>query len=549
MFANAGYDYGRDRVVTQGSPAEATDDTDSELGEMLPDPVIDVDPVKRRSPPTLPPLPRNNPFAEDDSPAIQQVNANDKNSIDNLSFKRDSDYGKSRPILSTMPLISSPDADESAADLEDFAVNTPNLLAVGQKQTAAIRDNAAIHQYEFMNAGVDLTTCGTFFGLYRNHLLTNLDIIANHVASEGTGIEGSPLIIDEQDELDKDQASNNFFAGTQIKEAPSPHHQPMVGKESGFVNIREGLEHIPQQWSHPQENLRQVLEDYPEAGIFGIVEEQHIDMTRDSNTPEHRVILKPVSQKAKAKAKARSVQSSKFSELEGEIPSFIDHRQRKNKSKPPPPIITHNLSTEEQFLAVAREQRAANKRAADNTFATRSAVIIDEDPTRVRGSKKSRANDTQAGPSFVRAQGAAGEIGNRYDDTQTYPNFTRAPNGVNDVDITINGNHGLPKIDPDEAARRRANAERHGVLELSELPSFSPFEVEAYRSPTISPITPEPEFAPLPAPLTPNPPAYAGQFEGISLYDLYTLARQPMTIRKSSQPPSLPFPSLFPFHP
>ena len=162
MFANAGHNNGHDqaRMGTLGSPPEAADDTDSELGEMLPEPVINVDPVKRRSP-MLPALAHNNPF-DIDSPVLQPVNGNDNNSIDDLSFEEVSDYGKSEPILSTPSLTSSLDETESAADLDDFAINTPNLVAVGQAQAAAILDKTAPHQYEFINAGVGLTTRGMF---------------------------------------------------------------------------------------------------------------------------------------------------------------------------------------------------------------------------------------------------------------------------------------------------------------------------------------------------------------------------------------------------
>ena len=99
MFANAGHENGQDRVrvVTQGSPAEGADDAESDLGDMLPGPIIDVDPVKRRSP-VLPAIKHNNPFDEEDSPVLQPVDSNDKNSIDNLSFGRASDGGKSEPI-------------------------------------------------------------------------------------------------------------------------------------------------------------------------------------------------------------------------------------------------------------------------------------------------------------------------------------------------------------------------------------------------------------------------------------------------------------------
>jgi hypothetical protein len=99
MFANACHQ-GQE---THGSPPEAPEDTDSELGDLLPEPIIDFDPVKRYSPalpifkrdhpfdeeesPVLQPTRRNNPFDEEDSPALP-VNAGDQNSIENLSYGR-----------------------------------------------------------------------------------------------------------------------------------------------------------------------------------------------------------------------------------------------------------------------------------------------------------------------------------------------------------------------------------------------------------------------------------------------------------------------------
>ncbi|RMZ88485.1 hypothetical protein DV736_g4281, partial [Chaetothyriales sp. CBS 134916] len=220
--------------------------------------------------------------------------------------------------------------------------------------------------------------------------------------------------------------SSKTDTSSDISEYPSPYNR------SPSIPGSHSTETPPFQ-AQPSQGSQKSHEDDGQPGHSRVGRAASLlDLINDSDSGFERVILKPISQKAKIHKLSRT-----FPELEGELASFIDHRQRKYKAKPPPPITTYNLGTKAKFQ---------------------------EDSNNSNGSKKLRHDDTRnqpaAPPSLDRAQSTAGSL---------------------------------------RTSALRATALPSGIIK--------------------------------------SPPAYAGQFNGLSLYDLYVLSREPMTIRNTPRNP------------
>jgi len=123
----------------------------------------------------------------------------------------------------------------------------------------------------------------------------NAEIIDNHFASLGTSLEGNLDLGILADNIEKEKATEDFFGGIEVREAPTPDHVPVVD-EDGFVDRREGLEDWPQLWQPDKETLA----DYVVPGCEN-------SSTQHNNTPilvkinGEKQILQPKSQKNKVR--------------------------------------------------------------------------------------------------------------------------------------------------------------------------------------------------------------------------------------------------------
>ncbi|RMD45048.1 hypothetical protein DV735_g92, partial [Chaetothyriales sp. CBS 134920] len=117
-----------------------------------------------------------------------------------------------------------------------------------------------------------------------------------------------------------------------------------------------------------------------------------IDLTGDSDSDSApaRVILKPVSQKAKVE-KMPYVLRNHQGRLE--LPSFINHRRQQNKTKKPASIETENLRTLNSYTTEAWSKASCRLHIRN--------PIIKQRPSNTRvsnGSKKRRSNDSNHSP-------------------------------------------------------------------------------------------------------------------------------------------------------
>lgn len=114
-----------------------------------------------------------------------------------------------------------------------------------------VLDTCTAAQFAFAMAGIDLDTKGEsrfdshFFTVTENGLL---DVVDNHLAALGTGLEGH-LTVDEAEEVEeKQKATEIFYVGVKPEEAPGQFHAPLIDETSGYGNYREGMDEFPDMW-------------------------------------------------------------------------------------------------------------------------------------------------------------------------------------------------------------------------------------------------------------------------------------------------------------
>ncbi|KIY01320.1 uncharacterized protein Z520_02872 [Fonsecaea multimorphosa CBS 102226] len=197
-----------------------------------------------------------------------------------------------------------------------------------------ILESPELAQFAFAHAGVDVTT---------------KDMIDNHFAALGTGLEGH-LHIDIEEELEKEKASESFFGGIQAREGPTAYHAPVVD-EDGFADRREGLEDWPQLWAQDKETL----DDYVIPGSESLSMQLSKTADHEDNGDNGvKPILQPKSQKKKAKAHFREYPDSYYN-ADGTVndPEF----QPVQPVQPPRPLTI---------------RKKVKKRNARDSFVTRS---------------------------------------------------------------------------------------------------------------------------------------------------------------------------------
>lgn len=126
------------------------------------------------------------------------------------------------------------------------------------------------------------------FALILSSPLNNpLDIVDNHLAALGTGLEGH-LQLDEAEEVEKQRATEDFYVGVKPEEAPGQFYAPLINETSGYGNYREGMEDFPEMWQPDTECMAQPL--VPSS------EETPAEVVKSAKAP--KAMLKPKSRKA-----------------------------------------------------------------------------------------------------------------------------------------------------------------------------------------------------------------------------------------------------------
>lgn len=63
-------------------------------------------------------------------------------------------------------------------------------------------------------------------------------------------------------------ATAGFYGGYAVEESPSPYHAPNVDDDAGFGDIRDGCEHVPEQWTHEETQAHVVAPYKLESNSF-----------------------------------------------------------------------------------------------------------------------------------------------------------------------------------------------------------------------------------------------------------------------------------------
>ncbi|KAH0842923.1 hypothetical protein AYO21_03359 [Fonsecaea monophora] len=221
-----------------------------------------------------------------------------------------------------------------ANEVQNGTSNSPN--------SGFILDTPELAQFAFARAGVDVTT---------------KDVIDNHFAAIGTGLEGR-LYIDVEEELEKEKATESFFGGVEAREGPSPDHIPVVD-EDGFADRKEGLEDWPQLWA-PDKAQRTTLaanSKVPEPEDLSVqLLGKQTSSNEDNQSSNDKPILQPKSRKNKVKGLLRD-------------PSFPDSYYTADG------IITLPTNQPVQPVQAPRPltiRKKVKKRNARDSFVTRS---------------------------------------------------------------------------------------------------------------------------------------------------------------------------------
>ncbi|RMZ85633.1 hypothetical protein DV737_g586, partial [Chaetothyriales sp. CBS 132003] len=215
------------------------------------------------------------------------------------------------------------EAYDSAHDHAHHNSRTPNTA-----EALRLRDTA-LAAFHIANEGFNLST---------------IEILENDAVAQSLALSK------EKGENSSIDSSNKTNVSSDISEYPSPYNR------SPSIPGSHSTESPPFQ-AQPSQGSQKSREDDGQPGPSRVGRETSVvSLTSDSDSAPERVILNPVSQKAKIHKLSRT-----FPELQGELASFIDHRQRKNKAKPPPSIITHNLGTEAKFLKDSNNSKGTKK--------------------------------------------------------------------------------------------------------------------------------------------------------------------------------------------
>ncbi|OCT44757.1 hypothetical protein CLCR_05575 [Cladophialophora carrionii] len=214
-------------------------------------------------------------------------------------------------------------------------------------------NGSEVTQFAFAQAGVNVST---------------KDAIDNHFAALGTSLQGVLDLANLADDLEREKATEAFFGGVEVKEAPSPDHVPVVDEE-GFVNRREGLEDWPQLWRHDKETLtKSTVQGSENLAV------QHSDTPTEHKVNGAKHILQPKSQKNKVR-----LQDPSFPDSYPTVSSIITVPAVQSVQSPvrapgPLTIRKKNESPHNSHTGRISKKTRANKRHARDSFVTKSTI-------------------------------------------------------------------------------------------------------------------------------------------------------------------------------
>ncbi|EXJ55527.1 hypothetical protein A1O7_08455 [Cladophialophora yegresii CBS 114405] len=284
-------------------------------------------------------------------------------------------------------------------------------------------NGSEVAQFAFAQAGVNVST---------------KDMIDNHFAALGTSLEGALDLATLADDLEGEKATEDFFGGIEVKEAPSPDHVPVVDEE-GFVDRREGLEDWPQLWRNDKETLVKSTASASEELAV-----QHSNTTIPDHFNGTKHILQPKSQKNKVRLQDPSFPDSYQTVTPIITGPAVQTIQSPVRAPRPLTIRTKNKSHHHNHTGRISKKNRANKRSARDSFVTKSTInqpkSDDNYNINLLPTKKVRVTETQpdqdlSSPS--RAASVCGSISSPSSVDLTSPNTPNSSDIDNHTDTDI----------------------------------------------------------------------------------------------------------------
>lgn len=230
--------------------------------------------------------------------------------------------------------------------------------------------NSEITRFAFAHAGVNVTTKGKIptsrSALPHTTNLPKTEVLDNHFAALGTGIEGYLDHDAMAEEIEQAKASEAFF-NTEVELPPTRDHIPMADGEGGWVNRREGLEEWPQLWQPLKETSLKVSEE---------------DATQDAKgkAPEYvmmdgeKIILEPKSRKNKVLRPDPVMPAEWNYPGPSTMVTAPAVQPVQSPVRAPQPLTIRKRSNREPGSHFEESHRV-KKRAARDSFTTRSTAI------------------------------------------------------------------------------------------------------------------------------------------------------------------------------
>ena len=170
------------------------------------------------------------------------------------------------------------------------------------------------------------------------------------------------------EDIEKEDATADFFGGIKVREAPSPEHLPIVD-EDGFVDRREGLEDWPQLWRTDKTTLADYTVPVPEN-----FSARPADISMISNNINgEKPILQPKSQKNRVRILDPSFPESYQTPITTVTAPAIEPLVR--APRPLRMCKTYKSPTQRHLNRLSKAYRV-NKRSARDSFVTKSTVDI-----------------------------------------------------------------------------------------------------------------------------------------------------------------------------
>lgn len=228
--------------------------------------------------------------------------------------------------------------DEDDADPEDVGPSTP--LQVFHQNAQATP--TFVHQYPMQASSTQVFYHHQAQDSRANEVLDLSDFHANALPLAGipnttNANLAAPLVVDEHHEVDKVQATHNFFEGP-VEESPSPYHAPLIDGETGYGDFRKGYEDFPQLWRHDEPQHKTITIEDSDKVVSSVLEHvpEVIDTALTITAPLPKLNpnngLASLADHAKARKAKKAAELAKIETIET-TPILIDLTVEENASE------------------------------------------------------------------------------------------------------------------------------------------------------------------------------------------------------------------------